>query len=69
MDEDLAHCIEGFEHCTYVRDHEAAETLLHVDFALVLVHPAPAVIDRQRWMEMLGDYLVHSWEVEERIIH
>lgn len=44
----------------------AAEEVLDADFALVLVHPAPATMPRVRWLEVLEDYVVHSYSVEEQ---
>ncbi len=45
------------------RDQERAGQILHADYALVLVHPAPATMPRAQWLETLPDYVVHSWEV------
>ncbi|MCW2751320.1 MAG: hypothetical protein JWR83_2430 [Aeromicrobium sp.] len=47
-------------------DPVAADPVMHPDFALVLVHPAPAVVTRQEWFDMLPDYIVHEWDVQER---
>ena len=55
-----------FERCVIERDPIAAETVLDPDFALVLVHPVPAVMPRSRWLEVLTDYVVHEWTVAER---
>lgn len=43
-----------------------AEEVLHPDYALVLVHPTPAVMPRARWLEVLGDYVVHSYAIDEQ---
>jgi ketosteroid isomerase-like protein len=50
------------------RDPVAAGSVLAEDYALVLVHPAPAVLHREDWLAMLPDYVVHEWTVEERIV-
>lgn len=50
------------------RDRPAAEQLLHPDYALVLVHPVPAVMPRARWLEVLADYVVHEYEIEETTV-
>lgn len=50
------------------RDRAAAEDVLHPDYALVLVHPAPAVMPRARWLQVLDDYVVHSFEIHERTV-
>ena len=50
------------------RDREAAESVLDPDYALVLVQPARAVMPRARWLEVLEDYVVHDYAVEESIL-
>jgi ketosteroid isomerase-like protein len=50
------------------RDRAAAEQVLHPDYALTLVHPSPAVMPRKRWLEVLEDYHVHSYAIQERTI-
>ena len=63
--EDLAGRSEEFDRVVLARDREAAAEVLDEDFALVLVHPAPAVVPRAAWIQMLPDYVVHGWEAEE----
>jgi ketosteroid isomerase-like protein len=48
------------------RDQERAAQILDADYALVLVHPAPATVPRAQWLAMLPDYVVHSWDVREQ---
>ena len=31
----------------------------------MLVQPTPATMPRSRWIDLLPDYVVHDWEVEE----
>jgi len=50
------------------RDLVAAESLLASDFALELVQPVRSVMGRDVWLEMLADYVVHEWEVEEQVV-
>ncbi|MEO6471037.1 MAG: nuclear transport factor 2 family protein [Aeromicrobium sp.] len=57
-----------FERCILTRDRVLAETVLDPDYALVLVHPAPAVMPRSRWLDILPEYIVHSWVVQEQTI-
>src|SRR6478672_639223 len=45
------------------RDAEAAAAILHEDYALVLVHPVAAHVDRAEWLRTLPDYVVSHWEV------
>lgn len=64
-DSDLDSACADFDRAVIHRDREVAERILHPEFALVLVHPAPAVMPRQRWLETLDGYIVDDWEVEE----
>lgn len=66
-DTDLDSACADFDRAVMQRDHEAAERILHPQFALVLVHPTPAVMPRQRWLETLDGYVVDHWEVEEDV--
>jgi ketosteroid isomerase-like protein len=63
---DLATAMNRFDAAVQQRDRNAAEEVLHEDFALVLVHPAPAIMPRVRWLEVLEDYVVHSYSVEQQ---
>ena len=62
----LDHQLREFERCVIERDAATAENLLAPGFALVLVHPVPAVMPRVRWLEVLCHYVVHEWVVEEQ---
>jgi ketosteroid isomerase-like protein len=64
--DELLELSEEFDRVVRERDAAGAEALLHPDYALVLVQPAPAVMPRARWLEVLPDYVVHDWSVEER---
>ena len=68
MADDLQDAIARFERCVIDRDREAAESVLDADYALVLVQPARAVMPRARWLEVLPDYVVHDYAVEESIL-
>src|SRR5690242_4025999 len=68
MPDELADAIARFERCIEDRDRETAETVLDPDYALVLVQPARAVVPRARWLEVLPDYVVHDYAVEESIV-
>ena len=63
---DLEHQMQEFERCVIERDRAAAEAVLDRDFALVLVHPESAVMPRNRWLEVLSEYVVHEWTVQDR---
>lgn len=65
---DLAERISLFQRCIETRDRQAAEELLDEDYALVLVQPVLARMPRARWLEVLGDYVVHGYGVEEQVV-
>jgi hypothetical protein len=67
-DDDLREAMARFDRVIRERDQALAAETLHQQFALVLVHPAPAIVPRSRWIEMLPDYLVHDWQAEEQVI-
>jgi len=66
--DDLASAMECFQALVQERDRIAAEEILDGDFALVLVHPAAALMPRARWLQVLGDYVVHAYVVEEQFV-
>lgn len=68
MSDDLRRQLEAFQRCIEQRDARAADEVLDEDFALVLVQPQPAVMPRARWLEVLSDYVVHEYEVEEQVV-
>ena len=57
----------AFQRCIEDRDVTAAEDILDDDYSLVLVHPAPAVIPKARWIAMLPDYIVHGYDVLDSV--
>lgn len=61
MDDDLAAAMADFQACVESRNPIAADAVLDRNFALVLVQPAPAVMLRDRWLEVLPDYVVHAY--------
>ena len=60
--------MSDFDQAVLQRDEALAQQVLHPDYALVLVHPTPAVMPRERWLAVLPDYLVSSWTVSEQTI-
>lgn len=50
------------------RDEALAREVLHPDFALEIVQPVRSVMRRDVWLEVLADYVVHEWQVEERVV-
>lgn len=68
MNDYLEATIGEFQRCIAERDRAAAELLLDPDYALVLVQPVATVVPRDRWLATLPDYVVHSYDVQERIV-
>ena len=68
MDDRLIAAISDFQTCIEARDRAAAERLLDDDYRLVLVAPSKAVMPRDRWLDVLADYVVHEYLVEEQIV-
>jgi hypothetical protein len=64
--DDLAAAMQSFDDAIQQRDRLTAEGVLDEDFALILVHPAPAEMPRARWLDVLQDYHVHSYSVAEQ---
>lgn len=60
--------MSDFDQAVLQRDEALAQRVLHPGYALVLVHPAPAVMPRERWLAVLPDYLVSSWTVSEQAV-
>ncbi len=65
MDDELTAAMATFDRCVVERDVGAAADVLDEDFALILLHPAPARMDRSRWLAVLPDYIVDRYEVDE----
>jgi ketosteroid isomerase-like protein len=65
---DLDVAMDQFQTCIEQRDHTAADGILDADYALVTVQPTRAVMPRKGWLEVLDDYVVHSYEVTERLL-
>lgn len=63
--DDLQQQLELFEFCVLHRDVTAAEAVLDASYALALVAPAYARMPRARWLEVLPEYAVRSYVVEE----
>lgn len=68
MTDDLHQAMAAFQVCIERRDRPTAEAVLDEEFALVLVHPSTVTISRDRWLDMLPDYRVHSYQVEEVVL-
>jgi hypothetical protein len=68
MDPQLKAAMATFRRCTEERDTAAAEAVLDDEFALVLVQPMRATVARAGWLEVLPDYVIHEYDVEESAI-
>jgi ketosteroid isomerase-like protein len=68
MTADLEARMEDFQRCIETRDRSLAEQVLDDDYALELVHPTVGKMPCQRWLEVLSDYIVHAYAVEETVV-
>jgi len=68
MTSTLSEQMAAFDRAVMDRDLALAETVLDKDYQLVLVHPTPATMPRNRWLAVLPDYLVHEYSVEHQIV-
>lgn len=66
MDDDLRAQLRRFDDVILQRDASLAEQVLHPDYALVLVQPSPAAMPRARWLDVLPDYVVQAYAIEEQ---
>ncbi len=57
-----------FQRAIETRDKAMADGVLHSDYALVLMLPAKAVMPRARWLDVLPDYVVHDYAVEDEAV-
>ncbi len=46
-------------------DVDAATAFLHPEYALLVMHPVVARIDREEWLRTLPYYLISSWDVAQ----
>jgi ketosteroid isomerase-like protein len=67
-EKDLLERNEAWEQAIFRRDPNAADAVVAEGFALVFVHPVKASVSREQWMAMLPDYVVHEWNVQERVV-
>lgn len=67
-EEELRARSADFDRAVLTRDRELAGAVLAEDYALVLVQPAPASMPRERWLQVLPDYVVDAWDVEEQVV-
>lgn len=68
MREDLERRMQAFQTCLEKRDADSLAEILDEDYALVLVHPVRTIMPRQQWLGLLGEYVVHSYVIEEQVV-
>ena len=68
MSDDLREAMASFQRAVTERDRELAESVLDDEYQLVLVQPSPARMPRARWLEVLPEYVVHDYEVDEELV-
>jgi ketosteroid isomerase-like protein len=59
---------EQWAHALAARDAAAVEDILAAGYALELVQPAAVVMGRDEWLRLLPEYVVHTWDVQERVV-
>jgi hypothetical protein len=62
-DQDLRDADAAWLKALLARDGSTAARILHDEFALVLVHPEPARVEREEWLRTLVGYEIASWAV------
>ena len=60
--------MKAFQRMLEERDESAALMILDDGFVLVLVTPTRAEMPRRRWLEVLREYVVHEYSVEELVV-
>jgi hypothetical protein len=68
VSDDLDTATREFQRCIEQRNQVAAADVLDQDYALVLVQPARVVVPRKVWLATLPGYIVHSYDVQERVV-
>ena len=68
LTEELQARIALWEQAIQDRDEALVRQVLAPGFALVMVEPVRSVMARNEWLEVLPDYVVHEWAVEEQIV-
>ncbi len=66
MPDDITAQIAAFDRAVQDRDHVMAESVLDDEYELQLVQPSAAAVPRSRWLEMLQDYVVSEYEIQEQ---
>lgn len=64
----LSAAMQTFDRAVLDRDRGLAESVLHDEYALVRVQPTPGTMPRAQWLDLLPDYVVHSWTVQEQVV-
>lgn len=66
MTGELRERMRAFDQAVIGRNVALAESVLDLDYQLVLVQPQPAAMARPRWLEVLPDYVVDDYHIEEQ---
>jgi ketosteroid isomerase-like protein len=64
--DELSARMTTFDKCVIERDVDLARTVLDDDYMLVIAQPALVAMPRDRWLEVLPDYVVHDYAVESQ---
>jgi hypothetical protein len=68
VEKEVVERTDRWQRAIEARDQESAASILADDYALVILQPQPAIVEREEWLRMLPDYHVSAYSVEERIV-
>lgn len=67
-EQEIVERAEAWQRAIEARDPDAAGAILAADYALVVTHPARAVMPRDAWLALLPEYVVTGYEVESQTV-
>lgn len=65
---EVAERSNGWDRALQDRDVSAVTEFLHDDYALVIVQPTQTTMHRDQWIQLLPDYIVSEWDIQEQVI-
>jgi ketosteroid isomerase-like protein len=65
---DLQQAMTEFARVVNERDVAGAEQILDPAYALITVRPNAVVVPRRSWLDVLPEYVVHEWSVDEDLV-
>lgn len=64
--DDVTARMATFDKCIAERDVDLARTVLDGDYTLIIAKPVLVTMPRDRWLEVLPDYIVHDYALESQ---